>query len=50
MRSLVTVASVLAVAVLAVSGEPVPPPYDVLILASTVVIDLCCHADQKGSQ
>jgi uncharacterized protein YxjI len=23
---------------------------DVLILASTVVIDLCCHGDQKGSQ
>ena len=23
---------------------------DVVILASTVVIDLCCHADQKGSQ
>ena len=23
---------------------------DVLILASTVVIDLCCHGDQEGSQ
>ena len=23
---------------------------DVLILASTVVIDLCCHGDQKGSR
>ena len=23
---------------------------DVLILASTVVIDLCCHGDRKGSQ
>jgi uncharacterized protein YxjI len=26
-----------------------PGENDVLILASTVVIDLCCHADRKGS-
>jgi uncharacterized protein YxjI len=29
--------------------EIAPGENDVLILASTVVIDLCCHADQKGS-